>query len=255
MDDDSLVDGDSTVSYELYASLDGQVALVTGATRGIGAAIAARLADLGATVYAGGRNTDDVSVDGTTPIELDVLVETQIRDAVERIERQSGRLDIVVNNAGYIPPHVPLHEASVAEVERTLATNLRGPVVLTKYALPPLLDRPGGRVVNVSSGDGAFEDRQEGYEGVAGHGHPSYRVSKTGLNGFTAHLDGEYGDRGPIANAVCPGAVQTAGRVERGYPPVERIPTEGADTPAFLARFRLGSSGGLFWRDRDPIPW
>lgn len=60
--------------------------------------------------------------------------------------------------------------------------------------------------MNLSSGDGAFEDETEGYEGVAGHGYPSYRISKTGLDGLTAHFDGEYGDRGLIANAVYPGA-------------------------------------------------
>lgn len=263
MSDDSATDRGSDdgpsdsghADYELYDALDGQTALVTGATRGIGAAIAARLLDCGATVYAGARNVDDVPDDATRPIELDVLVGAHLRTAIDRIEREAGRLDVLVNNAGHIPPHLPLHKASVEDIERTLATNLRGPLVVTKHALPLLLDRPGGRVVNVSSGDGAFEDVEDGYEGVAGHGYPSYRVSKAGLNGFTAYLDGEYGERGLIANAVCPGAVQTEGRAERGSPPVDRTPAEGAETPAFLARFRPGSSAGSFWRDREIIPW
>ena len=204
MDGDLASDDD--LGYELYNALDGQVALVTGATRGIGAAIVAWLLDLGATVYAGGRNTADVPANGGYPIELDLLAGDRVRAAVDRIERGAGRLNILVNNAAYTPPHVPLGEQPMAEIDRTLATNLRGPLVRTKHALPLLLDRPGGRVVNLSSGDGAFEDETEGYEGVAGHGYPSYRISKTGLDGLTAHLDGEYGDRGLIANAVYPGA-------------------------------------------------
>lgn len=253
-DPDPDPDHDDT-EYDLYDTLEGQIALVTGATRGIGAAIASRLLDRGATVYAGARNTDDVPADGGRPIELDVTVVGHARAATERIERETGRLDILVNNAGHIPPHVPLHEASAKEIEQTIATNLRGPLVMTRHALSLLLERPGGRVVNVSSGDGAFRDPEEGYEGVAGHGHPSYRVSKTGLNGLTVHLDGEYGERGLLANAVCPGAVGTDGRAKGGYPPVARTPAEGARTPVLLARFRPGSAGGLFWRDGEVIPW
>ena len=105
--------------------------------------------------------------------------------------------------------------------------------------------------MNVSSGDGAYEEPQEGYDGVAGSGHVSYRISKAGLNALTIHLDGEYGDDGLLANAACPGAVDTA----MGAPDAPRTPAEGADTPAWLARFEPGSPGGRFWRDRSVIPW
>lgn len=235
----------------LYDSLDGQVALVTGATRGIGAAIAAELADLGATVYAGARNTEDVTATGQSPVRLDVTEDAEIRAAIERIDDEAGRLDVLVNNAGFAPSGAPLHEASTEEIDTALAVNLRGPMFLTKYALPLLLEGSGGRVVNVSSGDGAFEDPQPGHRGVAGPGAPSYGVSKVGLNGLTAYLDGEYADEGLIANAVCPGSVRT----DMGSDQAPRSPTEGAETPVWLARFRPGGPGGRFWRDRSPIPW
>ena len=193
----------------LYDSLDGQVALVTGATRGIGEAIAVGLVDLGATVYAGARNTDDVTAPAQRPVELDVTEQTEMRAAIDRTADEAGRLDVLVNNAGRCPPNVPLHEASADEIDTTFSVNLRGAVLLTRYALPLLLEGDGGRVVNVSSGDGAFDDVQEGYSGVSGKGYASYRISKAGLNGLTAYLDGEYAADGLLANAACPGTVQT----------------------------------------------
>ena len=71
------------------------------------------------------------------------------------------------------------------------------------------------------------------------------------MNALTACLDGEYGERGLLANAVRPGAVRT----DMGADDAPRSPAEGADTPVWLARFRSGSPDGRFWLDRSPIPW
>nr|WP_236044547.1 SDR family NAD(P)-dependent oxidoreductase [Halomicroarcula salinisoli] len=202
----------------LYESLDGQIALVTGATRGIGKRIADGLVDHGATVYAGARDTADVTDDDRRAVELDVLEDSEIRAAVDRIETEAGRLDVLVNNAGVMDSREPLHAMPTEVIDRTFATNLRGPVVLTKHALPLLLDRPGGRVVNVASGLGAITEPQSGEM-------PAYRISKTGLNGLTRYLDGEYPDL--LANSVCPGYVQTD--MTDGSAP--RTPEQGADTP------------------------
>lgn len=141
---------------DIYDSLDGQVALVTGATRGIGAAIARQLVDLGATVYAGARDTADVTASDQRPVQLDVTEESEIATVTDRIAAETGRLDVMVNNAGVFPRSGPLHQTATEDFDKTIAVNLRGPTLVTKHALPLLLDSDGGRVVNLSSNLGQF---------------------------------------------------------------------------------------------------
>lgn len=236
---------DASTAIDLKTELTDDVALVTGATRGIGAEIAAELADLGATVYAGARDPDDVAASDQHAVRLDVTEDEEIRSAVDRIEREQGSLDVLVNNAGVFPRSGPLHEIDPADFDRTMAVNLRGPVALTKHALPPLLDGTGGRVVTLSSGLGQFTD------GQMDGGYPAYRLSKVGVGGLTAYLDGEYGDQGLIANAVSPGWVRT----DMGGDEAPRTPSKGAETPVWLARFAPGSPAGHLWKDRERISW
>ncbi len=226
----------------LYDTLDGQVALVTGATRGIGQKIADGLVDHGATVYAGARNPDDITASDRRPIRLDVTDATERQAALDRIDDEAGRLDMLVNNAGVMDSREDLASMPTAVIDQTLQTNLHGPIQLTKAALSLLLARPGGRVVNVSSGLGAITESQSGRM-------PAYRISKTGLNGLTRYLDGEYETL--VANAVCPGYVQTD--MTDGTAP--RTPEKGAETPLWLARFRPAAPSGCFWRDHKRKPW
>jgi NAD(P)-dependent dehydrogenase (short-subunit alcohol dehydrogenase family) len=236
---------------QLHERLDGQTALVTGATRGIGAAVTAHLFDLGATVYAGARYPKDLAgVHSTTggrvvPVKLDVTHEDDVAAAVRKAVTATGRLDVVVNNAGVgdFRGRV-LANLETEKLDEVLATNLRGPMLLAREALPHLLARPGGRIVNVSSGMGALG---EGMGGTA----PAYRVSKAGINALTAYLHGEYGMRGLLANSGCPGWVRT----DMGGSEAPRSVDEGADTIVWLSRFKPGSPGGLFWRDRQEIDW
>ncbi|RLM89640.1 SDR family NAD(P)-dependent oxidoreductase [Halobellus sp. Atlit-38R] len=229
---------------ELYDSLDGQVALVTGANRGLGRQIAANLHDLGATVFAATRSITHDVPDEWEHLLVDVTQEGEISDAADEIFQSAGRLDIVVNNAGVAEFDSDIVSESVKTIDRTLATNLRGPMLVCKHMVPLLLQTDGGRVVNLSSGMGALGEGQSG-------GSPAYRVSKTGLNGLTAYLHGEYADQGLLANSVCPGWVQT----EMGGADADRSIERGAETPTWLSRFRPESPAGLFWRDREVIDW
>lgn len=233
-----------TADVELHDRLDGQVALVTGANRGIGAEIARRLTDLGATVYAGTRSQSNETPQGTERVLLDVTQEGEIEAAVDGIFDEVGRLDVLVNNAGVMPENGDIVAEPTRDVDRTLATNLRGPMLVCKHAVPLLIQREGGRVVNVSSGMGALGEEMNG-------GAPSYRVSKTGLNGLTAYLHGQYREQGLIANSVCPGWVRTDMGGEGADRPVEK----GAETPVWLAQFAPGAPSGAFWRDGRRIDW
>ena len=116
-------------------------------------------------------------------------------------------------------------------------------MLMAKHALPHLLDQDGGRVINVSSGMGGLA----GMNGSA----PTYRISKTGINGLTAYLHGEYGMRGLISASVCPGWVRT----DMGGENANRSPAEGAAGIVWACRMAPGAPGGRFWRDGAPIDW
>ena len=241
------------MDHPLHARLDGHVALVSGANRGLGAQTAIELAARGATVFAGARDVSTISDldpdDGFHPVGLDVLDEASIRSAVASAIQTAGRLDVLVNNAAIGDWHgSALHTLDADRLDRVLATNVRGPMLLAKHALPHLLQATGdgagpdgapcaGRIVNVSSGMGALG---EGMSGTA----PAYRVSKTAVNGLTAM-------RGILANSVCPGWVRT----DMGGQNAPRSLEEGADGIAWLCRLAPGAPGGRFWRDRKVIDW
>ncbi|MFB6140746.1 MAG: SDR family NAD(P)-dependent oxidoreductase [Halosimplex sp.] len=226
----------------LHDSLDGQVALVTGANRGIGREITRELLDRDATVFAGVRDADYDVPDGARPVELDLTDADSLERAVDEVVDAAGRLDVLVNNAGVGGTGSGLAETDPDEFGRVLDVNLRGASLLAKYAVPHLLDAEGGRVVNVSSGVGILSDPIEDEM-------PAYRISKAGINALTVSLDRTYAEEGLIANSVDPGWVAT----ELGGPEAPRDPAKGAETPAWLARFAPGSPSGLFWKDREPI--
>ncbi|MDF5752055.1 SDR family oxidoreductase [Spongiactinospora sp. TRM90649] len=234
--------------------LNGRVALVTGGSRGIGAAIARRLAGDGADVaitYANavGRAAEVVgAIEGAGRRGLAVPAEATdaaaLTSAVEHVVAKLGRLDILVNNAG-IAPFGPLGEVTLEELDRTMAIHARASFVLAQAASRHMTD--GGRIINIGS---SLADR------VPYPDWTLYAMSKSALIGLTKGLARDLGSRGITANLVAPGSTDTemnpadspdaAG--ERAFTALDRYcaPEDIAATVAHLAgpggRYITGAS-------------
>ncbi|PNY81456.1 SDR family NAD(P)-dependent oxidoreductase [Deinococcus koreensis] len=188
-------------------SLEGQVALVTGASSGIGQATAAVLAGAGARVVVADVNVDGGEAtaqalrdrgDEAIFLACDVADGAQVQAMMEEAVARFGGLDILVNNAGISGGASLLHELDLETWDQVMAVNLRGPFLCAKYALPQLMAR-GGAIVNVASTYGL----------VGAPGAPAYCASKGGVVALTRQLAVDYGPRGVRVNAVCPGYVDT----------------------------------------------
>jgi NAD(P)-dependent dehydrogenase (short-subunit alcohol dehydrogenase family) len=205
-----------------------RVALVSGANRGIGLAIARGLAERGLTVLLGGRDeakarsaARPLQTAGlrVSPIQLDVTDQPSVDAAVRRIAAEHGRLDVLVNNAGaFYDDDEPPSGADLGVVHAALETNLIGPWRLCIAALPLMRRHGYGRIVNVSSSSGAFSE--PGFEA------PAYSVSKAALNMLTLRLAAELAGSGILVNACCPGWVRT----DMGGPTAPLSAEQGADT-------------------------
>jgi NAD(P)-dependent dehydrogenase (short-subunit alcohol dehydrogenase family) len=217
------------------------VGLVTGASRGIGAEIVRQLsADHGFLVFAGARDPSDVEAgEGVTPIRLDVTDQSSVDAAAEAISEDSGRLDVLVNNAGVYGTHESIANFDLEDARRTVETNTFGALRVAQAMVPLLRESDDPRVVNVSSGAGQLSDMNGGSIG--------YRMSKAALNAITRVLSEEEQFR---VNSVCPGWVAT----DMGGSGAPRSVAEGADTAVWLATDPEAGTGG-FYRDRSPIPW
>ena len=181
--------------------LDGKVALITGASSGLGAAVATLFARRGATVFGIARDAGRMAavfdeVPGGQYASVDITDPQACRDAVEQCVRRFGRLDVLVNAAGY---HQMRHTTEVTDEQWAydLAVNLSAPFYLCRAALPHLLD--GGNIVNVASVAGV-----EGEVYSAG-----YCSAKHGLVGLTRALAVEYTRERLRVNVVCPGGMLT----------------------------------------------
>jgi 3-oxoacyl-[acyl-carrier protein] reductase len=188
--------------------LTGRVALVTGGSRGIGRAIALKLASLGAKVAVNYRTNEaaaqevikEIASQGGEAIALqgDVGDADQVGDLVKKTLEAFGRLDILVNNAG-ITKDTLLARMKESDWDLVIDTNLKGAYHCTKAALRPMLKQHYGRIVNITSVSGL----------VGQFGQANYSASKAGLVGFTKAVAKELGSRSITVNAVAPGYVPT----------------------------------------------
>ena len=235
----------------MTAPLDGQVALVTGASRGIGAVIAQRLAQDGAKVAvnyqssaaAAAQVVAAINAAGGAAISLagDVSQEEAAQALVKQTVAQWGRIDILVNNAGITRDRLLLR-MTPQDWDEVLQVNLRGAFLCTKFVMPQLIRQRNGRIVNISS-----------VIGLSGNpGQANYAAAKAGLIGFTKATAREVASRNITVNALAPGFIDSGGMVsemseEARRQVLTRIPMErfgSAEDVAAAVAFLCGPGAG-----------
>lgn len=187
--------------------LSGKVALVTGASRGLGRAIATAMAEYGADVACVGRDMkaceitlEQVRSHGrkALPIKADMTSEDDIKNMVEDAIKEFGRIDILVNNAGTAAGFGKIHEIDTDEWDFNIDVNLRGPFLCMKYTIPYMLENKGGSIINISSVAGIRAEVPE-------IGTASYGASKAGINNLTRVAAMHYAKDNIRINAIAPG--------------------------------------------------
>jgi 3-oxoacyl-[acyl-carrier protein] reductase len=230
--------------------LAGKVAIVTGAGKNIGRTIALALAEDGADVVVNGRSdaallnavAEEIEAIGrrALPVLADVSQEDQVRALVAKTVDHFGGIDIVVSNAG-LRRQTPLIEMDFAEWREIMSVALDGAFLLARHTVPEMIKRGGGRFVGLS--------------GVSHHAAVPNRVhvnaSKAGLEGLIHGMAGELGQYGITANAIAPGAIDTARGASAGAMPaalaLDGIPLARLGTPDEIAaavRYLAGPGGG-----------
>jgi NAD(P)-dependent dehydrogenase (short-subunit alcohol dehydrogenase family) len=230
-----------------------QIALVTGGNRGIGLEICRQLSKLGIRVILGSRDAAKglaVAAElnaARLPVEtreLDVASDESIQECMNWIRRDLGRLDILVNNAGIMVEEGDADpEREIQTIRDTMQTNVYGPLLLSRLAIPIMKSRRYGRIVNLSSGMGSLAEM--------GPGYIAYRMSKAGINVVTRVLAAETQGLGILINSVDPGWVQTS----MGGAGASRTVQKGAETAVWLATLPDSGPTGGFFRDRKSIAW
>jgi NAD(P)-dependent dehydrogenase (short-subunit alcohol dehydrogenase family) len=248
---------------------DTRIALVTGANQGIGLQIAKDLAAKGLTVLVGSRKLESGQTAAREiganahAIQLDVTDKTSIAAAVQRIGKEFGRLDVLVNNAGISKIGQPkgavedivksgrISNASLDDIRTIYDTNVFGVIAVTQAMLPLLRKSSAARIVNVSSGVGSLTRTLgpggEHLRALFG----MYSASKTALNAVTVGMALDLAPEGIKVNAACPGYTKTALNNFQGTRTVE----EGAREPVRLALLDDDGPTGSYSNDDGPLPW
>ncbi len=186
------------------SSLRGRVALVTGSSRGIGRAIALAFAQAGASVGVTYRSREDEALEvarecgDALALPLDVTSRADVQRAVELVLERWGRLDVLVNNAGYLKQE-PFETISEESWDHTLNVNLKGPFLCTQVVQPVFERQGSGCIINVSSVGGQF----------GGPKAPHYAASKAALLAFTKSSARLFAPQGVRVNAIAPGFIRT----------------------------------------------
>ncbi|MGN6409633.1 MAG: SDR family NAD(P)-dependent oxidoreductase [Curtobacterium sp.] len=238
---------------------DMTTALVTGANKGIGYAIAEQLGATGMRVLVGARSdpgrdeaVERLRVSGVDAhgVRLDVTDDASVTDAAAAVEERFGRLDVLVNNAGISGPFAPetwTQDPTTLDldvVRQVVDVNVYGVVRVTNAMLPLLRRSPAPRIVNASSSMGSL-GRQPGPVMAA------YSPSKTFLNGITTQYARAFVDTPIIVNAACPGLVATDFNGFAG----DRTAAQGATTAVRLATLPDDGPRGGFFEDAGVVPW
>ncbi|MGW3155075.1 SDR family oxidoreductase [Streptomyces sp. NPDC001089] len=241
-----------------------KTALVTGANKGIGYAIAAGLGALGHRVGVGARDEGRretavrklraAGVDAFG-VGLDVTSDASVAEAVELVERQAGRLDVLVNNAGISGEMGPdwVQDPTTLDlgvVRTVVETNVLGVIRVTNAMLPLLRRSASPRVVNVSSAVASLT-RQADPDIEIGPVMAAYSPSKTFLNAVTVQYARQFAGTNILVNAACPGLVATDFTGFHG----PRTPEQGAATAIRLATLPDDGPTGSFAEDDGVIPW
>lgn len=244
------------------------IALVTGANQGIGLQVAKELVANGYTVLLGSRNFKNGEIAANSlgeraiPIQIDVTDHESVMNAAERIRKEFGRLDLLVNNAAiskygnadrtfekvFYESRASI--ASLEEVKAVWETNVFGVIVVTQTMIPLLKESSAGRIVNVSSGVGSLNlNSNPDFPYRAGFGLP-YAASKTALNGITLSFAIDLEASNIKVNAVSPGFTSTALNNFQGTDTIEK----GSEA---VVRAALDQSGvtGTFTGPDGIIPW
>ncbi|MBB3113725.1 NAD(P)-dependent dehydrogenase (short-subunit alcohol dehydrogenase family) [Paenibacillus phyllosphaerae] len=233
-----------------------QVALITGAYKGIGLEIGRQLGQLGIIVLLGARSLSKAEAAATLlreeqieahGIELDITNPDHIQAAVRRLETEFGKLDILINNAGVYTDHLG---TPVEAVRASFEVNLFGPLALTDALLPLLKASPAGRIVNQSSILGSLgtllTNPMYGVRSV-----PAYTSSKAALNAWTVQLSIALRDTTIKVNACHPGWVKT----DMGGADAPMEIHEGAESAVWLATLPQDGPTGGFFHKRELLPW
>jgi NAD(P)-dependent dehydrogenase (short-subunit alcohol dehydrogenase family) len=238
------------------------IALVTGATRGIGLETCRQLAEAGVHVLLAGRKAahaaeaaERLRQDGLAvePLTLDVTQPEQIMAAVDEVRSRFGRLDILVNNAGVLRDDATLQpsEQTLDCWRETFDTNLFAVVEVTRAFLPLLRAAGGARIVNVSSQLASMAWHLDPASPIYDFKIPAYDVSKTAVNAWTIHLAHELRDAGIKVNAIHPGYVRTDMNAGAGAIDVR----EGARSSVQMALLDADGLTGTFTHLGETLPW